>query len=182
MKFLSMPFSGFYCSVHSDAIDSELELREENGELVDVETYDYRAAFDYYARNYCERFSEWVTSTTGLQLGLQFRELISPREYNFATDEIDATISDAAIAELYNKVTINYSAKLDEVASQRHTSRDGFISFYSPNWREWGAISEWDNVQLATLLEALTVAYSGGMSDHELEILETMSGNGEILP
>jgi hypothetical protein len=37
---------------------------------------------------------------------------------------------------------------LDQVAGERHTSRSGFISFYSPDWRTWGDVTNWDHNQL----------------------------------
>jgi hypothetical protein len=65
---------------------------------------------------------------------------------------------------------------LDRIAAARHTSRSGFISFYSPDWRSWGEIESWDHNQLETLLEAYIDDNLG--SFEELDAMEHARCNG----
>ena len=74
-------FSGFYESIHDSVFDSETEsIMEDYGKKYD----DFHFTYDWeeYAKNYVRA----ISSEIGLDL--EFKELWSPREYNFETDEI----------------------------------------------------------------------------------------------
>lgn len=172
----TIPFSGFYESAHSSAIDDAEEWMftdRDSGthpnEGLNTALWrdcNYQGVHNLYARDYCENFGRWLKIES-----LKFDELNSPREYNFTTDRIFATLSKADATHLYNSVPYD---KLKAKARERHTSRDGFASFYSPDILAWGPVETWDHNQLGTLMEVVADEEAGGMfgSNDELELVD----------
>jgi len=167
----TIPFAGFYNSVHDDALDRTLDQMfsdRETGCTVNAGLVyrasmacNWQAVYVAYARDYCERFGLAHGIT-----GLVFDELSSPREYNFETDRIFAEIPDAEVSRLLQETA---PADLARVATERFTSYDGFISSYSPDVAEWGPVDEWDHNQVGTLL----IAHAGDdWDERELYLMD----------
>lgn len=175
MASINLPFPGFYESIYSGEIDhaEEMEVehvlereREERApelRLNSDEVYsilrdatDYAKAYDLIARDYVETFSRVVGDELGVELGLVFEEMTSPRYYNFETDRIFATIKDEAVAALFKMSAGNHHTILADVIRSRFTSYDGFHSHYSNDLRDWLSkpVAEWDHNELGTLLIA----------------------------
>ena len=148
-----LPFSGFYHSPHSEAIDSQEEqlFSFDYGKVHDslYEHYwkhmDYEELYKKYAESYVEAISELT------ELELEFDGLSSPREYNFTTDRIFASISRKSLAEVVRAVR---GERLKKMAKEMFTSRSGFISYYSPDVSEWGRVEDWDHNQILCALQA----------------------------
>lgn len=190
---IQIPFSGFYNSSHEGIFDSELEyeldnLAQEYGADNDVciayseafnDAIQWRKVFTDYAREYVEAFNDVVECETGLKLALEFDELTSPREYNFETDKIFAFISPESVNDLFEIVT---KENLQKIISERHTSRSGFISFYSNDLKEWPEnVLEWDEIQLESLLRAYLFQIIGddwGRYFEAWELMEDMRCTG----
>lgn len=162
---VNIPFSGFYGTVHEEEINRTISdltehYAEETSEdvpqwLIDAiynetEWHDMMIA---YAKEYVSAFLDW------LELEREFTIMTSPRFYNFETDRVFAKINRDSLARLWRMVD---RETLTEVAKRRFTSRDGFRSHYSPNWKTWGRLSEWDYNQLGTLLLAAAMIKTGG--------------------
>jgi hypothetical protein len=98
-------------------------------------------------------FAGYVQQETGLDLGLEFEKLESPREYNFGTDRIFARIPVSVLGTLKAAVTLG---NLADVIKERHESRSGFASFYTTDIEEWNEkpLADWDHNELCTLLIA----------------------------
>ena len=183
---IQIPFAGFYYSIHSDQIDSELEDMPDYwansmpcdmpGWLVDMffDAADWSAAHDFYAKEYAESFCAEYLDDVG-----EFSAMTSPREYNFETDRIFVKVTRAAIARLWRGAD---RGTLTRIAGDRHTSRDGFASFYSPEWQTWGRLSEWDHNQLMTLLLAYLETERGEEWDQwaEYALVEDLGCNDGI--
>lgn len=185
MKTIKVPFSGFYCSSHDADLDNALEqeFREDDGTL----TEDYEkalAAIDWQQvhKAYSAKYASLLSDLANLP-SLKFKELISPREYNFTTDVIHCDISDEDIEKL---VAETNDVEVRQVARAWFTSRDGFISFYSPDIYDWGPVDQWDHNQLGALLQAYMnqehpdrygVNFS---SESESELTETLRCNGDL--
>ena len=159
-----LPFQGFYESLYTEAIDheesgyadniSEDECLSNNelSALYDLlfDRTNYRQAYRELAHVYVSAFNEKFKEWTGIDLCLKFVELVSPREYNFETDRIFATTALEALQTLRTTVDERF---LREQIRTRHSSRSGFISFYSNKLEEWPSeVSEWDCNQLCTLV------------------------------
>lgn len=151
----TVPFSGFYNSFHDACLDDRLGSmfsdRETgchpNKDLLDAAYGAVRWAHVHhqYAEDYCRAFAH------EFGINLSFDSLVSPREYNFETDRIFATIDEDEVRRLFGEVDPD---DLTAIAKERFTSCDGFISFYDPDWRAWGDVLEWDCNQVGTLLLA----------------------------
>lgn len=132
----TIPFSGFYESVHMGALEREGE---------DFPGADWRKVFFGYAGAYAAEYLH-AAGITG-----RFESLESPREYNFSTDRI---FVDIPADEVRRMLAVVDPGTLAQVAKDRHTTRSGFISFYSPLVGDWGPVDDWDCNQTGTLIIA----------------------------
>lgn len=178
-----IPFSGFYHSLHDSELDRGLEsmFSDSSGNGIDglisraFDLIDWTKAQTDYAREYADRFAREFDIE-----GLTFESLQSPREYNFTTDRIFVEIPRAAWARIIRKTSREH---LDNVAREMFTSRSGFISFYSPDWRKWGKFSAWDhNQRLAMIAAYVLTVRDGEPFDQwaEYGLMENAICNGEI--
>ena len=169
-----IPFSGFYDSIHDDAIDLAIESLFEdnsgdcNSSLIEhfyrSNCIDYGEVRTTYAKDYVQAFA----IATGLQL--IFDELDSPKEYNFQTDRIFVKIAPKSVIELFAKADKN--ALRDRIRKD-YTSRSGFISYYSPDIDEWPKdVTKWDHNQVGTLIAA-------SVNFDEEKYMENISGSGK---
>lgn len=140
-------FSGFYNTIHDDVFNQEEEMILED--YPGRSWNDFNWTIDY--EGYCKRYVWAVNSETGLDL--EFRNVWSPREYNFATDEIYCYIDEEDLKNISSSLN---SETLKNIIKQRFTSRDGFSSFYSNSLDVWKEkeVEAWDEIELGTLLDA----------------------------
>ena len=132
----TIPFHGFYESVHMDALEREGE---------NYPGADWRKVFFSYAAEFAQQFLR-AAGITG-----RFESLESPREYNFSTDRIFVDIPANEVRRMLATVD---PETLNRVAEERHGSRPGFLSFYSPRVDDWGPVDNWDCNQVGTLIIA----------------------------
>ncbi len=171
----TIPFSGFYHSEHDYALDYALEQEFQNSSngspnrsLLEraYSLMDWGTAHELYAKAYTEAFAEHFEIT------VTFKDLVSPREYNFTTDRIFCEI---AIHEVRRIRTLTDEKQLRDAIRRRFTSRDGFISFYSNDIEEWpGDMAEWDPNHIGTLVEAYVATQIGDDDDckHRIDIMD----------
>ena len=165
---MMIPFSGFYESLHSNAIDDaiDMDLADTSGNpnpgLVDhsITAVPWRDIRERYAREYIEVFGK----VYGIN-GITMTEMVSPREYNFGTDRIFAAIPESEIKRLHSETSV---AILEDVAAELFTSCDGFCSHYSPNVEDWRGLDAWDHNQL----HALVVAWIRSRDDVPTDLAE----------
>ena len=179
-KLTTIPFSGFYESLHDSALDDALNdiFRDDNGIENDELVYrawdsaDWQTIYELYSKEYAENFAHEFGIKT-----LEFESISSPREYNFSTDRIFCHID---YAELCSLVKTFNMAEFSAFVRDRFTSRDGFISFYPEDLSEWGKIESWDHNQCGTALEFYAIQESSGEFDSwkEIEIMESSQCNG----
>lgn len=186
-------FSGFYGTIWETDNDEDRETeyineqRQKKG-LNDIERDDIEWDYDGYRKAVAEGATDWI----GLELhklgmidGYQFEELRSPREYNFANDAINIEF------EISKKNVENIKAYLKknetifkEYIKEQYTSRDGFCSSYSNDYRDWIGENLEDTLnhshKLGTVLEFIL---KDGDDENriEWEIYEDLTGNGVTL-
>lgn len=195
---VQIPFSGFYCA-HDEHIEYEymqmfttpdqgcLNDRRFNamfGEPLMREFWDkvndavsFPDVYQEYAKEYVESF------LTEFDLVGEFADMSSPRYYNFETDRLFARITRDSLAQIARAVLMDPDNRkaFTEDCKRRFKSRDGFISHYDYDWREWGRVTEWDYNQLGVLLWTYTETEnrSGSWSFHdEYSLMEDASCNG----
>lgn len=177
MKEIQIPFQGFYDSIHSFNIDSILEYDIEDLPLDQAQAVSEDFSFTEELLNgYCKLYLESVESelntTHNPEIKLEFKELISPREYNFDTDRLFAHISDYNIISLFDRVD---KECLSNLIKKRCTSYDGFISFYSNDINEWPKnVLDWDSIQLGFILDVLLY------ENEDFELYSLNNCDGEI--
>lgn len=191
-----IPFSGFYNSVWEGEIDScedmaienlddkLLDCRAKDFEALDdgdiqetlMNNSDYRAMHEEIAKAYVEQFAHEIKEEFGVSVPLTFKELSSPREYNFETDRIFVEVEHKDLVKLYRKVG---RKAVSEVAREMFTSRSGFISFYSPGIKDWGSIRDWDTNQMRTIFTAADarIGREDYKDDDRLEALQEKISN-----
>lgn len=183
---VQIPFSGFYYSIHDDEMTREVESLADSWadtmscdipeDLMNLfwDGANFGNAHIEYVKAYIQSFGDEY-----LQGDAAFTGITSPREYNFETDRAFATIGRNTLARIWRETD---RAIFERVACERHTSRDGFISFYSSDWVSWGRLSEWDHNQLQTLLIAYLETERGSEWDQwaEYELCEDLNCNGYI--
>lgn len=177
----TIPFQGFYDSIHDDLLDNVLE-----GVFPDTQGWCYHTLEDHardqvdwrevhiaYAKLYTEEFLE------EMEIDAKFESLRSPKEYNFTTDRIFIEIELAEVEWLLTETSV---VTLMDQAREMFTSRSGFISFYSPDINNWGHPAGWDHNQVGCLIEAYARQRkeSGATLKDEIDYLERADGNGDI--
>jgi hypothetical protein len=188
-----IPFPGFYESSLSAIVDDEIEqvfdISDGGGvsAIPDVwigaHAINYSAIYKEVARLYGFAWVEQFTEATGIALDAQFEEMTSPKYYNFETDRLFMTISALAVAHLFEASEADNHERLTAVIKERHTSYDGFASFYSNDLGEWLSkpVGTWDHNELCTLLLAVLAIHEGGDGDFAAwELLENDRCNGHI--
>ena len=179
----TIPFSGFYESHHSGEIDRTLEmmLSDSSGcspasERISEEIWGHVSTpMVAYTKAFVESFQAMLKDKAELDIPITWESVQSPREYNFGTDRLFATVSLKSVRAMMRKVD---KAVLDRVAKERFTSSDGFISHYSADVKSWGSVINWDHNQVGTLVAALVVQFFG--DDWEWNITEDWNSNGDL--
>lgn len=165
-------FSGFYNSIHDEAMDREVEyILEDSG----LEYDDYKFTYDYLG--YSQAYIKKISKVIGIDF--EFEELNSPKEYNFGTDHIYCYIGRSDLVKISS---VANSETMKRLVKERFTSRDGFISFYSPYisvWLDDAPIENWDAVQLGVLLDAYIIESGEDLDDIDMAGYEYCSENGQ---
>ena len=145
MMLTTIPFSGFYGSLHDSMIDDGIAqiLSDDHGDYNDVlmdavcEKCDFRNVHLEYAKGYADSFVEEFNIK-----GMEFDNLESPREYNFTTDRIFVKIPLSECERIFREVNIDL---LVQEVKDTFTSCSGFVSYYSIDLVDWGdGLMEWD--------------------------------------
>ncbi len=146
-------FPGFYESELSAKLDFD---QEDYAEEYDIPVEDVVAQCDYpatyrdMAEQWARYFFEEFAYHTGITIDYEFVVVDSPKFYNFTTDRVFVSVP---LSELL-RVLEYVGNDLDTSARELFTSRDGFISSYAPDWRQWGAPETWDHNQWLAVLRA----------------------------
>ena len=180
----TLPFSGFYESLHSDSIDQAVErmFSDDSGTTNDglyaalLKLCRYPQLYANYAKHYVEAFAEEFDIAS-----LTFEELTSPKEYNFTTNRIFVQISSEDVQRFRVKAP---EAALAQAAKDQFTSRDGFASFYSPDVNTWPPLEQWDHNQVGVLLQAYAKEQASGADGFdqwaEYNLMEGAFNNGYL--
>lgn len=152
-----IPFPGFYQSWVDMMIDDHLEMEAEELGMEEVENFkvDHEAIARAYVELYEAQLREALESPADgtLPPKFTFKELISPRFYNFETDRILCEVDSIPKLVAVRKVLMGTDS-LQKDIENRFASRDGFASFYDDFVSEWKTkpYRDWDCNELSILL------------------------------
>lgn len=136
-KLIAIPFEGFYNSQLDYELDSEaeqdrdyFELEGEDSDEIDVEYPEpnWKKIHIAVAEKYCEKYNSEFYTATGINLNIKFKELWSPKEYNFETDRIYAYADEGALNKVIAKIGL---AKIRKELREAYAPRDGYMPFSS---------------------------------------------------
>lgn len=148
-------FQGFYESIWTPDWETISTDHEERGITL---TDDWGIDEQYYtdlAREYVSYLQEVYRNELGVEITLEFTELVRPREYNFTTDKIYCKLYCDNVNKFTERINTLIAENYDAVGKyikENHSSYDGFISFMSADVNDW--LDEWleDYRQLSFLL------------------------------
>lgn len=184
MILATLPFSGFYDSLHDAEIDQATEQmfsdvetgchRNEGLESALFNKCDFGAVHVSYATDYAGAFADEFKIQ-----GLKFESLKSPKEYNFSTDVIFVQVPASEVARI---LAATDGKALADLVTEKFSHRSGFVSFYSPDLADWGPVEKWDHNQVGTLLEAYANQETTDVFDSSAEValMEKARSNGYI--
>lgn len=177
----TIPFSGFYNSLHDSSLDDALDQMFTNWET-DARNDKLRdRAFNacqwgLVHGNYAAEYAKALAAE--FKIALTFESLKSPREYNFDTDRIFCEIELDEVKRI--RAETSEKAFRDKVR-ERFTSRSGFISFYSANLDNWDEIETWDHNEVGTLIAAYIDEQAMGFDMWtEYDLMESARCNGRL--
>jgi hypothetical protein len=178
MLTAALPFAGFYGSGHDAELAYAMDAMFSNdqGDPNPGLTARVSGSCHWPAvhRAYAKEFAESYCVEVGIR-DARFESIDSPKFYNFETDRL---FIELPLDEVHRMMRETSTASLNQVAADRHTSRSGFISFYSPDWRSWGDVASWDHNQFQTLIEVYALSTQG--EQEKADLMEHARANGRF--
>lgn len=176
------------------ALPEALRLDQSEISSALFDSTDYGAAYGKLARDYVEILDErlgelfgrsvadkrkywsWADNAYKVEpyrratVGMRFEAVISPREYNFTTDRLFVDLPVSFMRSLYAELKRDKKT-LAETIKARHSSQDGFISFYANDLDSWlgKPFEDFDYNELGTILVA-AMALRGADEEFTREI------------
>lgn len=176
-------FQGFYESIWSPDWEMISIDHEERGITLTDDWEIDKQYFTDLAREYVSYLQEVYRNDLGVDITLEFTELVRPREYNFTTDKIYCNLYCNNVKKFTDRIntliTENYDA-VRKYIKDNHSSCDGFISFMSADVNDW--LDEWleDERELSYLLYYLVKILRnerGELESLDSELYYAMSTN-----
>lgn len=173
----TIPFSGFYQSIHDATIDCAVESPSCGKDNIRDALYgccNFQHTYEQYASRYAEHFLSAIRAPG------KFDELIRPKYYNFTTDRIVVRLSEQWACGLVKYM--KRRPELDAMAKDWFTSRPGFISHYPNDWRKWPEdVGRWDLNHMGCTLAAFCQLHrSEVLESFDADFTEELSGNGHL--
>ena len=193
-----VPFAGFYDSVNSSAFENCLEsihehfeevitdsdLSERNKKRLSALLMGLYNNFSYtkeMLEKYCSEYVDFLAEEAEIP-SLTFKSLYRPREYNFRTDQITASLDISDAKKLLDRLDREqFAAYIKEC----NTARSGFTPYYTNDITEYLSkddITDYDAIELGQILESvllsgcvyyslgdLDLAFYNDTSDNEIE-------------
>lgn len=158
---VAIPFDGFYESFISQDIDEF----EEDYDL------DYPAIRQKLAREWVGCFNSYVTEELGIPCVAVFHELVSPKEYNFATDQLFVNMPLITLQRLFDYAGVQGIA---EHFVKVFTDR----SFYSTQMPDYD-LDQWDQPLLTEVVSAALLKFD---KEHIFQIYQQLADDiGQIV-
>lgn len=120
----------------------------ENDRLISFDHEDYQ---EHCARRFCAAVEKDLTEILHEEVKVEFKEVQSPREYNFENTRVACNITfDPEVAVSYAQ---KHYAAFSRYIREEFTTRSGFISFMSNHPADWLDPAEWDDRHPGIILD-----------------------------
>lgn len=150
--------------------DYSIDDDKKNGDIhYSSEYYWDNFQNDKYKKRIQELSSEFldgkIDNDNGIEITIKCKEIYSPKEYNFGTDEIvmDVTYSKMRILQVVKKDHENFNQFLKD----NYTSYDGFMSFTSNNFDDW--LVDFEENEIRSVGAVLTYLFQYQISENGYE-------------
>lgn len=164
---ITIPFSGFYYTIHGDKMDWELEAMAEEEGVDDYNELEVDMAA--WRNRVAEVYSDYLQEMTGYPW--KFKEVRSPKFYNFENDYIRVEVDPATLRKI--QVTALYKEGFHKFVEEFCADRPGFISYIPKDLEQWPL--EWEERHYTVALEFLVQEMNLYMEE---DISEDMRCNG----
>jgi hypothetical protein len=153
-EFIAPDFAGFYDSIftpeHYEDVDDLTSDKDLQQWVCDNITYDYKEYETSVAKEYinvleCE-LKEFLPSFKA-----EYKEVDSPQYYNFETDKVVGLCNLEDIREEIKAYINKYPNEFKKWIKDKHSSYDGFISFYSNDVNDWDLDGDLDHNELGSI-------------------------------
>ena len=150
-EFIAPDFAGFYDSIFTpyfdECLDCDDDLQAWVNENVD---YDYKEYESNVARHYVwaveDALREYLPNFRA-----EYKEVDSPKYYNFETDRVVGLCNLNEIREDIKAYINKYPNEFKKWVKDNHSSYDGFISFYSNDVNDWDLDKDLDHNELMSI-------------------------------
>lgn len=155
---VTLCFAGFYNSLLSDRLDSQIEQDAEYygidaGELCDVVSWG--RAHAYIARDYCDSFGTWLEIIGFEAIDFSFVALHTPKDYFQGPDTIEAEASTEELRKLFDAVDSERGGELRDYWRERFTPCSGWLPFYPADMDACGPCEQWPSCLWQVLFDFL---------------------------
>lgn len=122
--------------------------RAEEEQLI---SFNYEGYQESCARKFCIAVEDCLNEILQGDVRIDFKEIHSPKFYNFETDRVACNITFEPESAL--DYTRKYYPAFSRYIRERFTTRSGLISFMSNNPADWLDPAEWDNRHPGIILD-----------------------------
>lgn len=150
-EFIAPAFAGFYESIFTPYFDEDLDCDNELQAWVNENVdYDYKEYESNVAKHYVwaveDALKEYLPSFRA-----EYKEVDSPKYYNFETDR---AVGVCNLEEIREEIKAYINKNFDAFRQwirDKHSSYDGFISYYSNNVYDWDLDKDLDHNELMSI-------------------------------
>lgn len=171
LREVRLPFPGMYQGILESGLSNELdEVAEEHGLDSGESTFcglcDYQPMRLSIAKQWTTELVLLLNGLTGVPVSFEMKELVTPRYFNYATDEIYVDVPLDQLLALHRWLTTGHPGALEAKAKDMFSDRPGFFSAYDPDITTWKELQDWDHNQWYCLLCAIVEQEE----DYELDL------------
>lgn len=178
--FRIMEFPGYYEShyCNSNSVSDKIEDIEINSGVELKHGDDWEVNMENYEKDlgvaYTDFINEKYRSIFGETFILSYKETIHPRQYNFETDKMMATLEILDEEKFFASVRAKMNEHKEELRTiihDNHTSRSGFVSYMENDIEKWYDLieEEPDKLYLECAMSYIAKIELGDLDDDFLD-------------
>ena len=139
-------------------------------------SFDHEEYKKNIARKFCAAVEDCLSEILREKVKVEFKEIQSPRFYNFENDRVtcNITFDPGAVVSYARK----HYAAFSRYIREEFTTRSGFISFMSNNPADWLDPSEWDDRHPGVILDFIL---KNEIPDAEITLSERVLENTYLM-